>query len=430
MLPKRLLTIILTTVLAAMGAREARAQWVQTSLSKNNSPVYCFASKDSNLFTGTVYGVYHSTDTGTTWTSVNSGLMFPDYVQALLIKGNDLYAGHNGGGVSRSTNNGMTWTGGTDGTACVFALASIGSDILDGQEGVGPYAAPGIFLSTNNGINWLTRSKGMPIDSDFYQPPSIISFAVNDANLFAGTFDDGIFFSIDTGLNWNAMNGGLVRENGGDIIYSILATDSSLFAGTASGIYRRRIHDTAWTALNSGLPQNTSFLTLVQFGTTIFTGTDSGAILLSTNDGNSWINVSDGLVSPVNALAVFGTNLFVGTETSGVLYRPLSDFGISAVSEPPRASAVTIRSYPNPLSQSTTISFTSPSSGYADVTIVNALGMEVARLFSGELAAGEHRFIWNADGTSAPRGAVCNGMYQCLVRMNGSVESAGIIVLR
>ncbi len=52
-----------------------------------------------------------------------------------------------------------------------------------------------------------------------------------------------------------------------------------------------------------------------------------------------------------------------------------------------------------------------------------------SHLYSGELAAGAHSFIW-----SDP--SVCNGMYECLVRINGvdgrssTVQSAGIIVLR
>ena len=63
-------------------------------------------------------------------------------------------------------------------------------------------------------------------------------------------------------------------------------------------------------------------------------------------------------------------------------------------------------------------------SGYADVSrIVNALGAKVEHLYSDELAAGEHSFTW-----SDPN--ICNGMYECIVRMNGTIQSAEIIVLR
>ncbi len=93
----------------------------------------------------------------------------------------------------------------------------------------------------------------------------------------------------------------------------------------------------------------------------------------------------------------------------------------SAVSET-TIVASQIQSYPNPFSQSTTISFTSPESGAAEVSVVNLLGSEVARLYSGELAQGKHSFTWN------PQGAA-QGMYECVVRMNGHVERASLVRL-
>ncbi len=72
--------------------------------------------------------------------------------------------------------------------------------------------------------------------------------------------------------------------------------------------------------------------------------------------------------------------------------------------------------YPNPFSQSTQITFTSQAAGYAEVSVVNMLGVEVAQLFSGELGAGEHNFSWS-NPTVLP-----DGVYECLVRMNGQVD--------
>ena len=80
------------------------------------------------------------------------------------------------------------------------------------------------------------------------------------------------------------------------------------------------------------------------------------------------------------------------------------------------------QSYPNPFSQSTTISFTSQS-GFADVSIVNLLGAQVAEIFSGELATGEHSFEWNPNGMEL-------GMYECIVQMNGQIKQMPIILSR
>jgi hypothetical protein len=91
---------------------------------------------------------------------------------------------------------------------------------------------------------------------------------------------------------------------------------------------------------------------------------------------------------------------------------------VSKIYFPPSAD---LQIYPNPFSQSTTISFSSPESGIAEVTIVNLLGSEVARVFSGELSAGQHIFTWDASGMPPD-------MYECVLRMNGKIQQTPIIL--
>jgi hypothetical protein len=96
------------------------------------------------------------------------------------------------------------------------------------------------------------------------------------------------------------------------------------------------------------------------------------------------------------------------------------------IAVPGAGSSFSLTAYPNPLTHSTTISFTSPESGAAQVLVVNILGQEVARVFEGELPAsenGERHFTWDARGM-AP------GVYWCEVRMNGHVERVAVVVER
>ncbi|HEX5316423.1 MAG TPA: T9SS type A sorting domain-containing protein, partial [Candidatus Kapabacteria bacterium] len=94
--------------------------------------------------------------------------------------------------------------------------------------------------------------------------------------------------------------------------------------------------------------------------------------------------------------------------------------GISSVSAQPISITQDILSYPNPFSQSTQLAFTTASAGYADVSIVNALGAEVAHFFSGELGAGNHSFAWDALG-------VAPGSYWCIVRTRDGVRRIGLL---
>jgi hypothetical protein len=79
--------------------------------------------------------------------------------------------------------------------------------------------------------------------------------------------------------------------------------------------------------------------------------------------------------------------------------------------------------YPNPFSQSATITFTCPNQGPTQVSVVNLLGVEVALLFSGDLDAGEHTFSWDAHEMPP-------GMYGCVVRLNGSTVQVPMMLLR
>lgn len=54
-------------------------------------------------------------------------------------------------------------------------------------------------------------------------------------------------------------------------------------------------------------------------GGSIYAGTDSGGVFLSTNDGTSWIGTGDGLTNKsISALAACGGDLFAGTSGGGV----------------------------------------------------------------------------------------------------------------
>lgn len=62
-------------------------------------------------------------------------------------------------------------------------------------------------------------------------------------------------------------------------------------------------------------------------------------------------------------------------------------------------------------------------SAHDNISIVNLLGAQVANIFSGELDVAPHTFTWNPVGLP-------DGMYECLVRMNGRVEKTAVMLMR
>ncbi|MFI5201499.1 MAG: WD40/YVTN/BNR-like repeat-containing protein [Candidatus Kapaibacterium sp.] len=165
-------------------------------------------------------------------------------------------------------------------------------------------------------------------------------------------------------------------------------------------------------------------------------GSSWGMIRVATNRQLTQVVMNDTLFENYITISDFkpNTTYYWAVGVNGIMWNLANSLWVwsdtatfttgdfSSVTDP-AISNQTIRSYPNPLSQSTEITLTADAAGYADVSIVNLLGVEVAHLFSGELAAGEHSFAW-----SNP--IVPDGMYECLVRMNGRVEKLPMVLMR
>jgi hypothetical protein len=104
-------------------------------------------------------------------------------VSALIVSGTNLFAGTGSGGVFLSTNYGTIWTAVNSGLTSnyVRAFAVSGTNLFAGTYG-------GVFLSTNNGTSWTAVNTGLT-GYGFY----VSALAVSGTNLFAGTDSGGVW---------------------------------------------------------------------------------------------------------------------------------------------------------------------------------------------------------------------------------------------
>jgi photosystem II stability/assembly factor-like uncharacterized protein len=122
-------------------------------------------------------GVYKTTNGGTSWTAMNTGLT-STAVQALAISQNNpqyLYAGTAaGGGVYKTTNGGANWTqintGISESSIAVQALLVHPDDpniawvcIFDGLTD----ATNGMYKTTNGGTSWFPITTGIGTIKNF-----------------------------------------------------------------------------------------------------------------------------------------------------------------------------------------------------------------------------------------------------------------------
>jgi photosystem II stability/assembly factor-like uncharacterized protein len=103
----RVMALYLVLVLCFDLAQAQDIRWQQTN-GPYGGDVKCFAQNGSTLFAGTDGGgVFRSTDNGTTWQKINDNQLAQ--TSALAASHAIVFAGIAGSEIFRSTNNGATW---------------------------------------------------------------------------------------------------------------------------------------------------------------------------------------------------------------------------------------------------------------------------------------------------------------------------------
>lgn len=160
---------------------------------------------------------------------------------------------------------------------------------------------------------------------------SPIGMIVNDividpatpATIYSAT-STGMLKTIDSGLNWSAVNSGLTNLNITALVIDPISP-TTLYAGTSGGgVFKTTNGGTSWITINSGL-SNLNVLSLAINPATpsnILVGTDTGGVFRSTDSGATWKAVNAGLADfVIKALAydpITPTTVYAGTFSLGV----------------------------------------------------------------------------------------------------------------
>ncbi len=357
-------------------ANSLYAQWVQCSgISGSAGGVRSFAVINGDIFAGTYAGgVYLSTNSGTSWTLVDSTLANTD-ISALAVIDSNIFAGTSDG-VYISTNSGTSWTAVNKGltNTDVYALAVSGSNIFAGTWG------GGVFLSTTSGTSWTSIDSGLT-------SKDVGAFAINGSSIFAGTYG-GVYLSTNSGTSWTAT--ALINND----VYALAISDSTIFAGTQNGnAYRSTNSGSNWTAV-----LNNYVYGFAVIDGNIFAGTNGGGVFLSTNSGSNWVAVNSGLTDKnLYALAISNNTIVAGTAT-GAWRRPLSDM-ITGVNNNksllPQVYTLE-QNFPNPFNPTTVIRYQLPIINFITLKVYDVLGKELKTLVNERQQAGTCSIRFNA----------------------------------
>lgn len=87
-----------------------------------------------------------------------------------------------------------------------------------------------------------------------------------------------------------------------------------------------------------------------------------------------------------------------------------------------------LSNYPNPFNASTTISYSIPKTGQADLSIYNAMGQQVRTLVNELVPAGRHETVW--DGRDDAGNAVANGLYFSRLQAGEMVKTNKMLLMK
>jgi len=91
------------------------------------------------------------------------------------------------------------------------------------------------------------------------------------------------------------------------------------------------------------------------------------------------------------------------------------------------SNLIDLNNYPNPFNPSTTISFSIPEEGHAELIIFNIKGQKVKQLVSDQLSAGQHSVVW--DGRDDNNRPVGSGVYLYKLKVNDKTLAARKCIL-
>ncbi len=301
-----------------LSAKCLEAQWLQTG-GPGGGGINSLTIDGNYMFVGTNFGIFRSTDRGTSWKAVNNGLLgqlspFNRAVLSVAMFNGTLFAGARQGRIFKSIDSGNTWSAITPVANNLSCFSIIGSRILAGVGGC-------VYYSDDHGVNWNQSKAGT--GNVFYA--GIRAFSTIGPVILAGAVDSGAYRSLDSGATWSRSKTSYHTLT----FHSLACYKNVAYAGTGlAGIQQSTDSGKTWEDLHGNLPRSETITALTFIGDTLFAGIKNGYMYHSRINDTLWTKVtSDTAMVPFNVtfFSTAGGEFMAGTASEG-LYRSL-DYG-------------------------------------------------------------------------------------------------------
>jgi photosystem II stability/assembly factor-like uncharacterized protein len=370
---------LLCLIIYCFPLNDLYSQWVETF--NANGVIRCMSVNGSKLFVGTSDALFLSTNSGESWKPLTS-ISAPEDIGSLAVIDSNIFCGMYRK-IMHSTDNGLTWSN-------YFILEINGgfeSLVLVDTKLYAGTSSDGIYYSIDNGLNWYKINNPLLKNANCF---AVTGSKKSGYKIFAGTYS-GIFLSTDNGVSWAEMSTGLTNKG----VFSLVFNGENLYAGTFSGVFVSTNYGTTWD--NIGLV-NEEVWTLAVNNGILIAGIGSGGVFVYKDKSKIWMGRGlNNLGSGIMCFATVDQNLFVGTHLKGLWRRSLSEvLTVSRRNNRLPNDFQLFQNYPNPFNPNTTISFIIPTASHVTLKIYDILGRELSTIVNEQLDAGEYSKVWDA----------------------------------
>jgi len=250
-------------------------------------------------------GIWKTTDNGNTFTNLNQNLTLTQFYR---IKASPFDPGRILGGTqdngTQQTFSTLNWAAAYGGDGGEVAFNHFNSNFIIGETQVG-----GLFRTTNNGSSWGQATAGINTNENAAWVAPIIEHPSTSGTFFVAR--QRVYRSTNNGQSWTAVSGNVNGSSSVREMAISVSNPSVLFATTGSQILLSTDDGATWANKTNGLPVRT--ITSVYFhpadeniAVITFSGFGSDKVYKTTDMGTSWFSINGNLPdSPVNDIFIY-----------------------------------------------------------------------------------------------------------------------------
>jgi photosystem II stability/assembly factor-like uncharacterized protein len=275
-------------------------------------------SRSGVFYAGTFDGtaLYKTTDSGATWSTVNTGQSIKDAVDAITVDSQGtVYVGCNGAFL-KGTAHGSNWSSAQGVNSLINSIAVASPTVIYAST-----RGSGVLKSSDGGATFQPANSGLATTE-------LSSIAIDSSgNLYCAAFSGGGVFKADSAAsNWSPVNTGLPAQ---DSATQLIADGlGAVYAVYYASVYKTTDGGAHWNPADSGLTVGGLVLAMDSGGTIYALGSPSSKLFKSTDAASTWNPLNSGLPdsTQVQALAVDSSRNTICAGTEEGVFRTTGAF--------------------------------------------------------------------------------------------------------